>query len=44
MRSACLLQLVDDTGPSAARGSGVVTNALNQRCYPHTGNGGTVGV
>ncbi len=37
--SVCLLYLIGDEAPPAARDSCEGPRALNRRCYPHTGNG-----
>ncbi len=39
-KSAWLLHEIGDKAPPVARDSSDVARALNQRCYPHTGDGG----
>ncbi len=39
-RASRYLTLVGDKAPPAARNGNEVARALNQRCYPHTVNGG----
>ncbi len=39
-KSSWLVHLIRDKAPPVAHDSGNVARTLDQRCYPHTGNGG----